>query len=742
MKRLRQLPNGPADDDGAALILALILVTVIGLGGAALLTFSDTSIRTTVALRDQAGKAYSADGAAQVAINSLRTGNGFTTPELFANADGTTCFGPNSTSGTLNLPDFYPATNGQNGNALSSASVVCTADPESGVNASLVPITSDNRPAQAILTLGRSSEDGTYVKSQGSSGVFSVNGAVRSNSNIEVDAGTLTSSAAVTAYGACNGAIASTPAKTCDTNANLPDPADAKPESYAAQATVVPDYQDVPDDVPASCPDGVVTFLPGYYDNAAKLTDLMTGNGDCGGSTWWFKPGTYYFDFHNNTDDRDVYLGHDTDAGNTADQWGIKRGRLVAGTPVDANGNVLASPGPSPTIPGSCQSPLRSTSAQGVQFIFGGDSQLALEGSADAEICGTYSATRPPIGVFGLKTGEATIATLTGPGTTPTSSLKMDTVVSPGLFTNPTRVKEQAETNGSSTWVKATTTPPSETSTITVSGYEPPSPIPAGSIVKSASIRVRHGNSSTYTKYGPTKDILALTFTPNGRESIPFKIALNPAGRGLNVSSFDIYEGGTSDFVKDVHDHGFTGATMAWTATLFHAGIESLDAIQIDIEYVIPAFRSQSIATIDSNCMNLPHPSGGSCAVLSTSALSNFSGNLAIQGTIYTPLAAIDLTMNNDSQQVVSFGVISRSFLVKQTGSFSYAGSVVAIPDDSDGDGSLTPIVHLTVYICPATTTSSCSTDAGAVEALRVKARMTGLTRPSPMTILSWSNLR
>ena len=41
-------------DDGAALVLVLIVITVIALGLSALLSFSDTSIRTTVGLRDQA----------------------------------------------------------------------------------------------------------------------------------------------------------------------------------------------------------------------------------------------------------------------------------------------------------------------------------------------------------------------------------------------------------------------------------------------------------------------------------------------------------------------------------------------------------------------------------------------------------------------------------------------------------------------------------------------------------------
>ena len=69
MKRRKQLLGGPAGDRGAALLMVLVVVTVVALAGAAMLSFSDTSIRTTVALRDQGAGAYAAEGAAQVAIS-------------------------------------------------------------------------------------------------------------------------------------------------------------------------------------------------------------------------------------------------------------------------------------------------------------------------------------------------------------------------------------------------------------------------------------------------------------------------------------------------------------------------------------------------------------------------------------------------------------------------------------------------------------------------------------------------
>ena len=43
-----------SDDSGAALILALVFITVVAVVVAVVLSFADSSFRTTMALRDQA----------------------------------------------------------------------------------------------------------------------------------------------------------------------------------------------------------------------------------------------------------------------------------------------------------------------------------------------------------------------------------------------------------------------------------------------------------------------------------------------------------------------------------------------------------------------------------------------------------------------------------------------------------------------------------------------------------------
>src|SRR5262245_58873402 len=85
-----------ADDDGAALLIALIFITVVAVAIAISLSVADTSMRTTMALRDQAAYAASADGAAQVAINALRKGS--------YDGTGGTCFSGGNGLTLANFP--------------------------------------------------------------------------------------------------------------------------------------------------------------------------------------------------------------------------------------------------------------------------------------------------------------------------------------------------------------------------------------------------------------------------------------------------------------------------------------------------------------------------------------------------------------------------------------------------------------------------------------------------------------
>jgi hypothetical protein len=334
------------------------------------LSFADTSLRTTVAMRDQAAGAANADGAAKIAINALRQGT-------YSVNTGGTCFSGGS---TLTLSNFYqPA-----GGAPDSAVVTCAQDTTNSAADPNVAISAANKPGNAILTLGTSgAEDGINLKVSGGR-TLKVHGGIFSNSNIDVELGRLETDTSVAARGACTtGAITSVPAATCNLGA-VSDPRAADP-NYSP-----PSGSATAQTVPACRGNGnVVTFTPGLYTGNATANALnnLTKSSGCKDAIFWFPPGTYYFDLPENK------------------PWQIDTGYVVGGLATLVDGTP-------PPIPGACASPIplpppatgwvKPPPNSGVQFVFGGATQLQLS-ATKFELCGTYSATRPPIAVYGLK---------------------------------------------------------------------------------------------------------------------------------------------------------------------------------------------------------------------------------------------------------------------------------------------------------------------------------------------------
>jgi len=358
-------------DSGATLLMALIFITVVAVVIGAVLSFVDVSLRTTVAMRAQAAQAAAADGAAQVAINTLRAST--------FRAGGTgTCF---SGGATLQLANFYqPATGGPY-----SATVDCALDTTDSAGSGGVAITAKNRPGSAILTLSRSgAEDGLDLSATGGR-TIKVHGRIYSNSNFVGNK--VETNAEVIARGACTATITSTPAAQCNIG-NVTDARGDDPDYAPPTLTTAPATPAVP-----TCPNHstnkLITMTPGLYTDVDALNDLTNSN-KCQ-DTIWFPPGTYYFNFTKNV------------------AWTVDNGAVVGGT--KSPGQVVD--GVAPTIPGACQSPIPPDPIPpggwtnpgpnaGVEFVFGGNSRLAV-GNGKVELCGSYSLDHPPIAVYGLK---------------------------------------------------------------------------------------------------------------------------------------------------------------------------------------------------------------------------------------------------------------------------------------------------------------------------------------------------
>ncbi|HJQ47747.1 MAG TPA: hypothetical protein VJ870_15725 [Amycolatopsis sp.] len=645
------------DDSGAALVLVLVLVTVLGLGIAGLLSFSDSSIRTTVALRDQSADSYNADGAMQAAINAIRNST--------YNGTSGQCFG---TGDTLGLDGF----------SAGGAKVTCETEAAT-ILVQCPSLTNCNRPGNAILTLGKvAGEDGLNIQ-QNTQSTLRVHGNIFSNSNIRVVNGTLSTNTAVTARGVCTGTIQSSPAANCGigstANASGNDP------GYQPNSATVPTYRSM-SALNAQCtakgPNSVIVFQPGYYDDAQGLSTMMAGNSACKHSTWWFKAGSYYFDFHNSGTGANPLLLSGTNV------WTVDDGYLVAGTP--ANG--ASAPAVPASIPGACVSPMDKANIQnpvpGVQFVFGNDSQLSVK-SGQAEICGSYDRNNAPVAVYGLTSG--------GENTTGPATLKLTGAAAGNQFTNPAFATDP-DTN-SATWTPTGNGNGNNTGVLNVTGFVPASTVPAGSALAST-LTVNHMNAA-----GSKNDIRTVTITPKsaaGTAGTPIVVTLPTYDDNLwHTDTIDL--SGTSAFAAFVHENGYSGATVSYSAALKNNGTESVDAIQLSLKYTAPAYRA------NAGCVTAgPYTGVGSSATCAMVTSVNSSGNqFYIQGTTYAPKAALDITLNNAAEQVFRFGVVARTLWVKLTGSFSYTGVVIEVPDDSPGYAFG---VYLTAYLCPVS--SSC----------------------------------
>jgi hypothetical protein len=362
-----------ADDTGASLTFALIFITVFSVIIAVLLSFTDTSIRSTVLLRGQATDTAGADGAAQIAINTLRRGT--------YNGTAGACFGA---SGNLALPNFYQPARGP----AESATVTCELDTAHTAGSS-VEITPANRPRNAILTLGTGGgEDGIRVNVADGRDL-KVHGPVFSNSSINVTAGSVSSDSVVVARGPCAGRINAVPAPLCLFGPAV-DPAGDDPNYPAPTAPTT--VQPVP-----FCPtDNVVLrFPPGLYTDIAGLNSLTR----CRNTTLHFPPGTFYFNLP------------------AATPWVIDGLSVVGGTP-----STPLVPGTPPTIPGSCRTPIPPDPPgtwtppapnSGVRFVLGGGTRIVVRNS-QMELCASYSSILPPIAVFGLRTSVGPVPPQSG----------------------------------------------------------------------------------------------------------------------------------------------------------------------------------------------------------------------------------------------------------------------------------------------------------------------------------------
>ena len=435
---VQRLRRGRDQEDGAILILVLIIVIGVVLILAAVLSFAQSGLNTSFGYRTSRNVSYYTDGTMDGAINAIRNSSTM-------GAVGVACptFTPTSPSSTTS----YWGANGH------TYSVSCQPLPGSGA----IP---PNQPRYAIQTLASVGGASLTIDKNNT---LNVDGSIYSNGPIVGHSGgpSLEDTGTVTAVGACSSGVTVT--ATGGTSCLASNPASADP-GYAAAV----DTSKSPNSVLAAvdptptCAGANAVFPPGLY------TEVPKAPSGCSGGVWWFQPGVDYFDFQ---------------TGST--NWSVSNS-VVGGT---LAGLLTASTLSSGSFPGACD----KTAAAGVQFIFGGASTISAPtgGSHNLELCASTSATSQEIvlyGPAGLPARSSTVTDLV-PSTASSTSIP-PFVPAGGALTLKQALADDNDADPDATAVLAA----SKTATLQTGSY---TTIPAGSLVTKLVLRIAHLESSS-----------------------------------------------------------------------------------------------------------------------------------------------------------------------------------------------------------------------------------------------------
>ncbi|MFG2972164.1 hypothetical protein ACGFYY_04030 [Streptomyces sp. NPDC048331] len=534
----RGSPRRRDDEQGATLILALAFIVVFSLVTVSVLSFAATGLRAAGAYADQGKRGYSADGATQLAIENFSQGNPC--------ADYTA-----------------PPINGRQ--------MIVHCDPLNASPAS----TRATQPQDALRSLGKAAEDGIHVTTPG----LRVQGGVFSHSNITAGAGaSMVVSGDVSAVGNCSGAVSQprlsptqAPYAHDCADDNPPAPADevvgADPD-HTPPATAVPVRRTVPacpGTGPGSGPGSwLVRLQPGHYDDAGALTRL-TGGG-CPGVVVWLQPGVHYFDF-TSTGAAAVWTVDDP----TVD--------VVGGTP--AGWDPAAAARPTIPAPGGCA----ATRPEGVEVMLGGGSRFQVD-RGHAELCAPVTPDAQQVAVYGVQPPK------------PSHTLRPTAVRTNTGFVNP----GQALTGGERPTLPGCAQPtrtagctadavldPTErrSASMQLAGFTPR--VPPGSVISSATLRIRHEDDGALTAPGAVKVTTAVGGDTCRTDDLPRHAAL------VTDPPIDLLGAcGLTDPAR------LTGLTVTYAATLdadATSATERLDGIWLEVAYRTPTtFKPTAVA--------------------------------------------------------------------------------------------------------------------------------------------------
>lgn len=641
-------------DEGAMLIVALIIITVVALVTGALLTLGQGNFLATVSLRKVAANAYASDAAAKLAINDLVLGqkagalaSGATYPSgtpngwvYDNNTDKSGCFGiagDGSPLSQITMPSVY--TDSQSGSSM-SATVVCQPVTGTGLFGSgtyIVQPTSSDPFAKALTTVGTApgangAVDGISFKGLGSGSTIPIRGSIASRSTITVDAGALQTNGTIAANTSCTAKNSGSFSPACTIGGVT------APTAPASPLAAVPAWKDPSTE---GC-----NFVPGFYSSGATLSAAVNA---C--STAYFASGVYYFDFTDGV------------------PWTITT-NVIGGVAV-----------PGKPIPGACKSPIDYPTTAGVQFVFGGSSSMFLtnagSSSGQVELCGPGNAGQAPLTIYQQQSGSTPAPTTVGPSAAATvaNPSPLGTAMDSFTASSGTLPNAVAAVGGATANLKSTKT--GNGAELDLQNFSGLSAIPSGSTITSAKLRVTYTNGlstgATFTAAVGGQATTATVAASGTDTDLTSQLNAQFVASGFNATSPKIQ---------------LLVANTKKNDTL------NIDAVSLTVAYTAPALRAASVGTF-------------------ISSKTNFAGSFVVEGATYAPQGYINLQPGNATGSLIAlrWGLVAYGAFFQSQPQQTFGYPLVSLPDIGYGLGSNVAAVDMTVYLCtgsgPCSTTGS-----------------------------------
>jgi hypothetical protein len=600
-------------DDGSALVLALIVVLVVGALLAAVMDFTRAGLTLVPGERNDRNTNNYVQGAVQGAIDNIRRSSELGRQDVPSCPD----FSPDLPAGTV------PGVTG------SSFVVSCTPQP-TGSTAGL------DQPRFAIQALGAAPEG---VRQTNGNGLLYVNGGVHSAGVVEVGNGsfnamrvngTLTARSCtphVTSTDLVGSSCAVTGTNAFDT---APTYAPAIADQSALQLIIdaAGDISKGADPVPV-CRADRIEFEPGFYSEEPNQLVSRLMRTCSGKSVYHFKPGVYYFD----------YPG----------VWDIGATTVVGGT-------YLSS-----TLGSACSHD-DAAPADGVQFLFGGSSQLYTDASASSghglELCG-------PAKAHALGGAPQRIALY---GLSPQNTLASP---APALLTSTFKYTAGPSTNP----VLSGTNQPFLLPTNARQIGESPMALSAQAVLltNATSARLDYGKLTSQPPKGSsvTKVNVRVAQMLTGSKS---KLRLSWPGGAFSEVNSTSCTNNKCDITSALAERDITWRSLAEVSISYIAeqsGTATVDGIDLEVTYRPPGLRAITCNT--ARCVFLQ---------------SRNNSNVFFHGTVFAPTAGLSVRIHNSGETLFDRGVVARDLQIDMSASSTQTTSPFQLPGGTP-DGRL-----------------------------------------------------